>query len=233
MPCIDCQFKRIARFAPIIGLFIGCSQGLIWFFLSELGWDKIAVALITLALGIWITGGLHIDGLMDTADGLAAGPEKCLEAMKDSRVGAAGVQAMALIMLLQLAALIELEETTIIALPIACFWGRLSSILAIGNFKYINKGHGNSFHKIHWKGTFEELKPSLIIIISIILILSLVPLEIKGNVSIILGIGIGIIPAFLATQILGKKLGGHNGDSYGASVVLVETFTLLILTLIF
>ena len=52
--------------------------------------------------GIWITGGLHFDGLMDTADGIAAGPEKCLFAMQDSRVGASGVLALIIILLVQI-----------------------------------------------------------------------------------------------------------------------------------
>ena len=46
-----------------------------------------------MASGYLITGGLHIDGLMDTFDGIFAGKKKRLKAMKDSKVGSFGVQA--------------------------------------------------------------------------------------------------------------------------------------------
>ncbi|MED5164462.1 MAG: adenosylcobinamide-GDP ribazoletransferase, partial [Cyanobacteriota bacterium] len=45
-------------------------------------------------------------------------------------------------------------------------------------------------------------------------------------------IGAGVLPVFLVPEVLGRRLGGHSGDSYGASVVLVETFTLLLLAVL-
>ena len=87
-------FNRIARFAPLIGLLIAILQVLLWLSLSHIGWTKESSILAVLTLGIWLSGGLHLDGLMDTADGLAAGPKKCQAAMQDSRVGASGVLAI-------------------------------------------------------------------------------------------------------------------------------------------
>ena len=80
---------------------------------------------------MWITGGLHFDGLIDTADGISAGPDKRLEAMKDSRVGASGVIALTINLALQIAALIKLDYLYLFALPIAYFWGRYSQLIAI------------------------------------------------------------------------------------------------------
>ena len=91
------SFQRIARFAPWIGLLIGALQGLLWMALSGLGWPPAACALCVVALGIQLSGGLHHDGLIDTADGLGAPAERRLEAMEDSRVGASGVLALSLI----------------------------------------------------------------------------------------------------------------------------------------
>ena len=62
----------------------------LWLLLTALGWNALSVAPVVLAFGLWLTGGLHLDGLMDTADGLAAGATRVLEAMDDSRVGASG-----------------------------------------------------------------------------------------------------------------------------------------------
>ena len=84
------SFQRIARFAPWMGLLIGALQGLLWIGLSRLAWPPAACALCVVALGIQLSGGLHHDGLIDTADGLGAPAERRLEAMEDSRVGASG-----------------------------------------------------------------------------------------------------------------------------------------------
>ncbi|MHA7579913.1 adenosylcobinamide-GDP ribazoletransferase [Paenibacillus vandeheii] len=62
-------------------------------------------AVITLTLWVWLTGGLHLDGWMDTADGLLSyrTRERMLEIMKDSRVGAMGVIACVLLLMMKAA----------------------------------------------------------------------------------------------------------------------------------
>ena len=64
-----------------------------------------AAAALLLCLTVWITGGLHLDGLADTVDGLGGGrdPEARRHIMKDSRVGAFGVLALILALLLKFA----------------------------------------------------------------------------------------------------------------------------------
>ena len=85
-----------------------------------------------MTLGIWLSGGLHHDGLMDTADGLAAGAERRLQAMDDSRVGASGVLALAMVMLIELAAMAELVPRVPMALLLSAFWARGVSALGHG-----------------------------------------------------------------------------------------------------
>ena len=87
IPLINPEFKNIAQFAPPLGFFIGTIQSYIFLFLRTNSWSIYASALICLASGYLITGGLHIDGLMDTFDGIFAGKKKRLKAMKDSKVG--------------------------------------------------------------------------------------------------------------------------------------------------
>ena len=73
-PGVTPRFERIARFAPVIGVFIGGAQAALWLVGRELGVPSASCALLVLVLGLWLTGGLHLDGAMDTGDGLAAGP---------------------------------------------------------------------------------------------------------------------------------------------------------------
>ncbi len=196
-------------------------------------WPDISVALISIAISILITGGLHLDGLMDTADGLAAGPSKRIEAMKDSRVGAIGVQSLVIILILQIAAIMKLSFYAPFAFPLAAFWGRISQIFAIENYKYLFEKESRSIHHENWKGLSSEIRPSLIIItLSIILFLSLNRFNLSNFFLLIYCILSGFITSILIPHIINKYLQGHSGDSYGASLVITETTNLLLLSII-
>ena len=196
-------------------------------------WPNISVALISFAINVVITGGLHIDGLMDTADGIGAGPSKRIEAMRDSRVGAIGVQSLILILILQIAAIMKLDLLAPFAFPLAAFWGRLSQIFAIENYEYIFKKESLSFHHEHWEGISKEIRPSLIILsIGIIFFLNLTNLNISNTLLLIYCISSGLITSILIPHLINKYLGGHSGDSYGAGLVITETINLLLLSII-
>ena len=232
-PIIKPRFKRIARFSPFIGVLIGFVQSSSWLLLKHLNWPNISVALISIAINILITGGLHFDGLMDTADGIGAGPSKRIEAMKDSRVGAMGVQSIVIILILQIAAIIKLDFYAPFAFPLAAFWGRLSQLFAIENFEYIFKRESISFHHQHWKGISKEIRPSLIILsIGITLFLYFTDLNVENTLLITFYILSSFISSIITPELINKYLGGHSGDSYGACLVITETTNLLLLSII-
>ncbi len=232
-PLLKPSFKRIARFSPLIGLFIGLIQSLTWLLLSFLGWPYISASLVSLAITICITGGLHVDGLMDTADGIGAGASKRYQAMKDSRVGAMGVQSLSIILILQLAAIMKLGFYAPLAFPLISFWGRFSQIIAIGNYKYIGAKGSDSFHQKYWTGTLNEIKPSLIIIGAIIILfLTLIDLNISNILLLIYCILSGFLTSILIPFIINKLIEGHSGDSYGATILTAETTNLLLISII-
>ena len=232
-PIIKPKFTRIARFAPLIGILIGFLQSFSWLLLKYFNWPNISLALISIAISILITGGLHIDGLMDTADGIGAGPSKRIEAMQDSRVGAIGVQSLVIILILQIAAILKLDFHAIFAFPLAAFWGRVSQIFAIENYEYLFKKKSNSIHHQNWKGISNEIRPSLIIISAgIILFLFFTNLMISNILLLLFCILSGLVTSILIPNLINKFLGGHSGDSYGASLVITETTYLLLLSII-
>ena len=143
------RFQRIARFASWIGLVIGALQALLCWGLLQLGWTMSGAAPMVIALGIWLSGGLHHDGVMDTADGLAAGPERCLEAMEDSRVGASGVLALVMVLMLQLGALIQLGQAAPAALVTVGVWSRVAPLWAMARFLYLRRDGTAGFHRRH------------------------------------------------------------------------------------
>ena len=228
MPFISPKFKNIAQFAPILGFFIGLIQSLIYLLLRNNSWSVYASVPICLASGYLITGGLHLDGLMDTFDGIFAGKNKCLKAMKDSQVGAFGVQSLFFITLIQIACLIKVQNQIIIILPICLFWGRFSTLIYIDKFKYITLETKSISHKKYWNGFKKESLVSLIFICIFVIYY----LTLNNSAQFIIQktflLLIGFFISYLIPKILGSKIGGFTGDACGASVVLVETTMLFI-----
>ena len=223
IPFINPEFKNIAQFAPPIGFFIGIIQSCIFIFLRTNSWAIYPSVLICLASGYLITGGLHIDGLMDTFDGIFAGKKKCLKAMKDSKVGSFGVQSLVFITLIQTACILRIQSQIFFVLPICLFWGRFSNLFFIEKFKYISYKKKSVSHKKFWNGFKKE---SLISIFFLSIFISYQITSITFQTMLIkflLLILIGMTISYFIPNIIGNKIGGFNGDACGASVVLVET----------
>ena len=228
MPFISPKFKNIAQFAPILGFFIGLIQSLIYLLLRNNSWSVYASVSICLASGYLITGGLHLDGLMDTFDGIFAGKNKCLKAMKDSQVGAFGVQSLFFITLIQIACLLKVQNQIIIILPICLFWGRFSTLIYIDKFKYITLETKSISHKKYWNGFKKESFVSLIFICIFVIYYLTVNNPVQFIIQKTFLLFIGFFISYLIPKILGSKIGGFTGDACGASVVLVETTMLFI-----
>jgi adenosylcobinamide-GDP ribazoletransferase len=106
------QLDQAARYFPLVGACVGAlAAGVLWLSAQVLPLS-LAVAL-SMTAGILITGAFHEDGLSDFADGMGGGHtrEKVLAIMKDSRVGAYGVIALVLALLLKFEALLALCDT--------------------------------------------------------------------------------------------------------------------------
>ena len=223
IPLINPEFKNIAQFAPPLGFLIGTIQSYIFLFFRTNSWSIYSSTLICLASGYLITGGLHIDGLMDTFDGIFAGKKKRLKAMKDSKVGSFGVQALAFITLIQIACILKIQNLITFVLPICLFWGRFSNLFFIEKFKYMSYKKKSISHKKYWNGFKKE---SLISIIFLLIFIAYQFVSITSQailIKFLILILIGIILSYSIPNILGNKIGGFNGDACGASVVLVET----------
>jgi len=233
-PWPEPRFRRIARFAPWVGAVLGGLQGLLWWGLEGRVPTLAQVALV-LAAGLLLTGGLHMDGAMDTADGLAAG-ERLLEAMDDSRVGASGAQALALLLLLRTAALASLAAAAPLALPWAALWGRVAPLVAMARFPYLRPGGSAAFHREHWAGLAVELRPTALLVVAL-MVAPLTLIQGAGAGWVLPGSGAamavlaglaGLLPALVVPLWLGRRLGGHSGDSYGACVEWTEALALLL-----
>lgn len=97
---------------PLVGMLIGAVGGLAYFGAIGVGLPVLAAALIAIGATVLVTGGLHEDGLADTADGFGGGTsrEDKLAIMRDSRSGAYGVLALIFSVGLRVAALTQISS---------------------------------------------------------------------------------------------------------------------------
>ena len=95
--CEEADLGRSMTFFPLVGLAIGALLAGADFLLAPLLPRGVADLILIVLLSV-VTGGLHLDGLSDVCDGLAArgSRERFLDVMKDSRVGAVGAVALVL-----------------------------------------------------------------------------------------------------------------------------------------
>ncbi len=97
---------------PLIGAIIGALAAIVYGLALALGISQALCGWMTLAFLVFITGGLHEDGLADMADGLAHGRalEEKLAIMRDSRIGAYGVLALVLTLAIRATAIAEFSN---------------------------------------------------------------------------------------------------------------------------
>jgi len=210
------------RYFPLVGLLLGAS---VW--LAEELADAIfgtsaawLAAILTVAYWIFATGALHLDGWMDLADGLGSqrGRERALEIMKDSRVGAMGVVAAIVLILLKAAAVHQLVVAGgtgfLVAAPMLARWTLLP---AIRYFPYVREnGLGN--------GLRQGVTPSVLavngaLVIAVIFVLA-------GMKGLIVALAVAA-SGWLFGKYIVRRLGGFTGDVYGAWIEAAETLALL------
>ena len=218
-------FQAIARLAPAIGVIIGGGLGVLDWGLAQIGlplWPRMAVVV---AAWVWITGGLHLDGAMDAADGLAVmDPERRLVVMADSATGAFGAIALGIVLLLKVTALGSLGEAhRWMGLVAAAGWGRWGQLMAIARYPYLKPEGKGKFHREEIQGWREGLMPGF----GLLLVSAgdgmwtgewiWAGAMAAGGMAIALGVGFWFY----------RQLGGHTGDTYGAVVEWTEALLLL------
>ena len=108
------RLRRSARYLPIVGLLVGGISAVTFLAVSFILPVSVSL-LLALAVGIWLTGGFHEDGLADFADGFGGGytRERTLEIMKDSQIGSYGALALIFALALKITALAEMPPSFI------------------------------------------------------------------------------------------------------------------------
>jgi adenosylcobinamide-GDP ribazoletransferase len=205
-----------ARWFPVVGLLLGLVVGLVWWGASEV-WSPGIAAAIALTADLALTGMLHFDGLVDSADGLLPHlpRDRRLAVMREPTVGAFGVVVAVVVLLLRWTALASMTADVWL---VAGLWvlsrTLMSAVLSAAPYAR-PEGLATAFRS---RGSGTALLGG------------------AAAVVLISGVGVPALAIVPAASLAGaavvalalRRLGGYTGDVLGAAGVVAETVGLLV-----
>lgn len=214
------EMPASASLFPLVGLLVGGLMATTYY-LSSLILPPPLPAWLTIVAVLFLTGGLHLDGLMDTADGIFSGRsrEMALMIMKDSRVGSMGVIVCVLVLGIKTAAVSSLSGSytypVLLLTPVAA---RTAMVLAM-RYPYARQGEGTG-SSFAGKVTLGQITLAIIFALAPAVLL-------LGTEGAVLVAGAWLIGAAVSLWLV-KRLGGMTGDTYGFINEITEVLFLLL-----
>lgn len=218
------ELGRSLLFYPLVGLLFG---GLLW----ALNWLLLGTPALlhaALLLSVWVvlSGGLHLDGLADSADAWLGGfgdRERTLTIMKDPRSGPIAVVTLVLVLLLKFTALLALiDQHSMAGLILAPVIGRSALLGLFLNTPYVRSG-----------GLGQALADHLPRKTGLqVLLLSALACVLIGGWSGVVALVLAALMFFWLRQVMLRRLGGTTGDTAGALLELLEMAVLVGLALL-
>ena len=210
--------RRTLAWFPVVGALIGAVLGAVWWGAERI-WPAPVAAGLVVAADLALTGMLHLDGLIDSADGLLPplARDRRLAVMAQADVGAFGVAVAVAVIGLRLAALASMTPSVLLLAGVWCASRTVMAVIA-GAFPYVREhGLAATLAGNAWK-----------------------PIGFYGLIaSVSLGAFAGgrLREAAVASTFAGglavalfarRRIGGFTGDVLGAAGVIGETLALVI-----
>jgi adenosylcobinamide-GDP ribazoletransferase len=215
------ELQRSRAYFPLVGACLGAIAAIVDL-ATRLVLPPSVTTVLVLAVLAFLTGGLHLDGLMDSCDGLFGWRTSAerLAIMRDSRVGSYGVTGGVLVLLLQFACLSSLtgwlRTGGIVAMTTL---GRWAMVYATVAFPYARaEGLGTAF-------TQGAGRRELVVATLLALAIGSAALGPGGPPLLV----VAWLTAWLVARATLQKLPGLTGDSYGAINEVVTSAALLAL----
>jgi adenosylcobinamide-GDP ribazoletransferase len=216
------ELEESVSYFPLAGLLIG---------LIAAGFDRVlfphlppfVTSILVVMLLVMISGGLHMDGLADTADGFlsARSREKMLEIMRDSRTGVMGTIAVVFAILFKVAVLnpipLDLRWKAILFMPFA---GRVAIVLMMTLLPYVRTEGGVAT-------LFQKRRSRLHVLWAAVFLFA--AWWLMGGW---MGFTVGLFPlaaAALFSVYCFRKIGGFTGDTLGAVCEITEIVVPLVM----
>lgn len=206
---------RSVPYFPVVGLLIGLVVASLDAALMRIFPPMLSGMLVVIAM-IVVSGGLHIDGLADTADGFFSSrpKERMLEIMRDSRSGAMGVTAIVCLVGLKAAALASIDPGlrwgAILMMPLA---GRCALVITLALLPYARPDGGLAL-------VFKQ-RPSVLHAFWAAGALALAGWIVAGAQGLVMA-GAAYFGILVFAAYTRSKIGGLTGDTLGAACEIVE-----------
>jgi adenosylcobinamide-GDP ribazoletransferase len=205
---------------PVVGAAMGLALGGVWWVAARLWAPAVAAAVVVVA-DLALTGMLHLDGLIDSADGLLppfADRARRLAVMADPAAGAFGVGAAVGVLLLRWAALAALRPSAVL---LAALWAgsRLAMALVARSVPYARAAEGGGLATA-FLGGGRRFSP----VGGVALVVALAAL---GGVHAMVGVVALALGAGGVVALAARRIGGFTGDVLGAAGMVGETLGLL------
>lgn len=229
----DGRLSRAVRAFPIAGVLVTLPATAVFSMFLAFQADGLLAAFAFLTIQTMITGALHDDGLSDTADGLGGGKdrESALSIMRDSRIGSYGAVALILAFGLRASALAAIArhlsptEAGVAVLAVAALsrsalvwhWSLLPPARKDGVAASVGEPEANAAYLAYLTG-------ALFAIVMLWQFTSFIGLA--GSALAVLGC------VYLFSTHVREKIGGHTGDTLGASLQIAEIATLVALAVL-
>lgn len=215
----DEDLARSTLFFPVVGFMIGFLLMAVTWWLSPI-LSPGPLAAVLLVMLILLTGGLHLDGLADLCDGLAAGGsrERVLSVMKDSHVGAFGVMGLVMGLLLKYSLFYEVigqgRFKSFLLMGVLSRWAMVLAAL-FGRYARANGTAKPFIGRIGWKRGVGT--------VVIAIALSWLILKEVGLLALLLV----FLSVLVFNRFLESRVGGLTGDALGALNEITEVLVLL------
>lgn len=221
------NMKYSICFFPFVGILCGAALALWYFFCLQFEIGTLLFAALAACVGLLVSGGIHMDGFMDTVDALASHQtrERKLEILKDSNCGAFAVIYCVVYMLLSFAVLSELYERGLVwaFCPVYVLSRALSGLCALniksarrsgmlGSYTQNTKRIGGSIALALW----AALAAGAMLFISL---------------DSVLALAVAAVWIAVYYRMVMKQFGGVTGDTAGFFLQLAELFSCFALLL--
>lgn len=235
LPCVSFNelnpnaVKQSLWFYPLVGLIIGSILAVtLQLILLSHSPNEASINLVAaLVLVCWVslTGGLHIDGLADSADGWVGGQQdkaRTLSIMQDPHIGVMGMLAVLLLLLVKFSALSALIQSfdslsmslLLLATPMLA---RMSMLILLASLPYVR------VNGLGWE--LKQGASSFLVITSLawVIILAFILLQTQFFIAL----GFALAWGVLSYLMLKQRLGGTTGDVLGAHLEIQEALLLV------
>ena len=214
-PSAKADFRRAARVFPLVGCLIGLAGGIVLWIAALIGMPPLAAATLAVTATMAITGGLHEDGLADTADSFGgATTEQRLQIMDDSRIGTFGAAALILTLLIRVASLAA----------IAGISGPFTALIALVAAEGVSRAAMvRLWHELpaaRLSGLAQESGPpdnnAMLIALATAVVLVIIMILVVGFRPAVIAAILAAAASYGLTRLIATTLGGRTGDTLGA-----------------